>query len=283
MRTDAVLVRYNEIGIKGQNRPYFEKVLVNNIKDCLRRNNVGFSDVKREYGRVVMATNDKNSINYIKNVFGIASISPAMKIKADIETMKNTAMLIAKENDIENKTFRISCTRLNKKFPIESQKVNMIVGEYIFENNKTKVDLKNPDINIGIEVIGDEAFLYTQTIQGFGGLPLGTQGKVFALMEDERSILAAWSIMRRGVVVVPVAFSDFDIKVLNNYDYGHDAKLMKIKSLKELENIDKNIKGIVVNQTLKTFKKIDTELVIFRPLLGFSEEEMKDTLEKIKQ
>ena len=105
---NTVLVRYAEIAIKGKNRARFENKLISNIKDCLNKNKVPYENVKRVRGRIIIFTNE--DCNCIKNVFGISSISPSIKIKANLAAINKTAL-----NLYSKGSFRITAKRLTKE------------------------------------------------------------------------------------------------------------------------------------------------------------------------
>ncbi|MFC1800761.1 THUMP domain-containing protein, partial [Nanoarchaeota archaeon] len=185
-----IIIRYSEIGLKGKNRFFFEKKLVSNIKYCLKQNNIEFSKVTKPRGRIMVHT-DK-TCQMLKNVFGISSVSHTKEFLT-YDDLKQSLPTIPSKN-----SFRVSTQRLDKNFKMTSQEVNRELGALIQEKTNAKVDLKNADITVGIEIIENQFYLYTKTIAGYGGLPLGTEGKVYVLVEDETSLLAAWLVMKRG-------------------------------------------------------------------------------------
>lgn len=281
MKTDAIIVRYGEIALKGKNRQSFENRLVKNIKSCFGNHNAEYSSMQKEYGRIVISTESDGT--FLKQVFGIASFSPAIKIPADIGSIKQSALSIAKENGVGRKSFRVSTQRINKDLPFDSLEMNKNVGEIIFETLSAKVDLKNPEVNVGIELI-DDAYIFTEAIQGFGGLPLGIESPVVALIDDEKSILAAWLMMKRGAPVFPLGFEQINIELLRKYAHGINLDFKIIKDIDELDAFARNrgITSICTGQTLKEFKELDTDLVVFRPLLTYSAEEIDELMRKIK-
>lgn len=280
---DRIIIRYGEIGLKKQNRIYFEKLLASNIRDCLKKNSIVFDKINRFRGRVVVLTEQDCSI--LSDVFGIVSFSPAIEVKADIEEFKKTALELALAKGLdESKTFRVSAKRLNKKFGMESLKINEEVGGFIWEKTHGKVELVKPEIKIGIEIIDDRAFVFSDSSYGHGGLPIGSEGRVIALLENHNSILAALLMMKRGCIVQPAAFEDFNIDLLKKYAYGQSIELKILKNISELRSFAemKKIDSVAVGQTLDDFKNLDCSLVVFRPLVGMNEEEIKKEFEKFK-
>ncbi|MBD3312773.1 tRNA 4-thiouridine(8) synthase ThiI, partial [archaeon] len=166
---DCVVIHYSEIGLKGKNRPYFEKRLLNNIKK-----KTGL-EVKREYGRLVMVY-DKNQIRLLKKVPGIAYYSPALRAELDLKDFIKKA-----ESLVTKGSFRITAKRSNKSFKPNSIEINKKVGEALY-NKGLKVELEKPDTEVFIEVGNKNAYLYTKKVKGLGGLPVGVTGKLVALV-----------------------------------------------------------------------------------------------------
>ena len=130
-KISSVLIRYGEIGIKGLNRGYFEKKLINNIRDCLDKNSIKYNSITRYSGRIIISAQDKCLC--LKNVFGISSFSPAVKVDLNLEKIKKTSLGL-----YEKGSFRISSKRLNKKFNLTSEELNRLLGGYIIKEKKPK-------------------------------------------------------------------------------------------------------------------------------------------------
>lgn len=275
---NRILVRYGEIGIKGRNRFFFEKKLVSNIKDCLKKNNLKYEKVNRFRGRIVIFLEDaEKAIDYIKNVFGIVTISFATETTTDIEKIKEAAYELGKNANLnEKKTFRISAKRLNKQFGMNSQQINEIVGDYIQKKTNAKVELKTPTVPICIELIEDKAFLFNDKIKCFGGLPVGCEGKVAVLLNEEKSLAAAFLMLKRGCNIVLVENKKIDYKNLEKFCYG--------SRLEVTENIPEDAKAVISSETLNELKltKFINNKVILRPLIGYNKEEIEKILKIIK-
>ncbi|MFA5406589.1 MAG: tRNA uracil 4-sulfurtransferase ThiI [Candidatus Nanoarchaeia archaeon] len=191
---DCIVIHYAEIGLKGTNRPFFERALVNNIKS-----RTGLA-VNREYGRLIMAY-DKSKLSALKLIPGIAYYSPAIKAKLDInDIISKTGLLLIKDS------FRVSARRSNKGFPLTSPEINKLVGESLF-NKGLKVDLHKPKTDLIIEVGEKNAYLYTKKVKGLGGLPLGVTGKLVGLVSGGiDSPVACYEMIRRGCELILVHF-----------------------------------------------------------------------------
>lgn len=256
---NTIIIRYSEIGIKGLNRPYFENKLIKNIKDCLNKNKVNYKIIKTR-GRILIHT--RNKCPKLKYVFGIASFSHATETN-DIN--KTALKLIKKE-----KTFRITAKRLNKSFKKTSQQINEDVGEYILSKRKIMVKLKESEINIGIEIINNKAYIFKDKIKGLNGLPVTTEGEAYLRVKDnKKSLVVAFLILKRGTSLT------LSKKIpLKKFEYG-----FKIKTRKE--NI--NDKVIVIDETnLRNVKKEKAKLIL-TPLIGLHAKQINDIYERIKQ
>ncbi|MHA2296286.1 MAG: tRNA uracil 4-sulfurtransferase ThiI [Candidatus Hodarchaeales archaeon] len=207
---NAVLVHYSEIAIKGGNRKYFEQHLVSNLKTALKK--LHGLEVQRNYGRITIWLQEKSDIEkiekIIKRVPGVANFSFCLVSQLDIASIKEK---ILESHKIEGKnalTFRITTKRGNKSFPMTSMDVSRALGTWIIEKKGLKVDLTNHDINFNVEITEKDVFLYTRRIKGMGGLPVGSNGKLVALLSGGiDSPVAACRMLSRGCSIILVHFS----------------------------------------------------------------------------
>ena len=197
-----IIIRFAEIGLKGKNRAFFEKTLVNNIKACLDAHKIEYKNITRPMGRVLIAADDP--CKCLECVFGIASFSDAVGAGFNMEQIKKEALKLAKDLT-PKKSFRITCQRLDKRFPLTSQQFDIELGAFIQEKTNAKVKMKGFDLNIRAEIIDGFVYLFTEKIKGLGGLPVGVEGKVIVLLENEASLLAGLFMMKRGCHIIPVA------------------------------------------------------------------------------
>jgi thiamine biosynthesis protein ThiI len=195
---DVVIVRYGEIWLKSRPvRNRFERLLVRNIRSCLSEQEVPYESIVRSRGRIYVYSKDIGSVlGVVAKVSGVVSASPARRITAEIESMKSAALEQYKKG-----SFRITARRQTKDFPFNSQQICEVIGQHVREKTGAKVDLSKPDVEISIEIGDKDAFVFSETVAGPGGLPVGAQGKVLCLVSDEDSILAASEMMRRGCSV----------------------------------------------------------------------------------
>ncbi|MGC8664031.1 MAG: THUMP domain-containing protein, partial [Thermoplasmata archaeon] len=121
-----IIIRYDEIGLKGKNRIFFEKMLMKNIENQLKK--IGYeSKVYRIRGRIVIESDAP--IEIYKKIFGIRSFSPAYQSSLDINDIYNLIKSLISNKKFE--TFRISAQRLWKNYEYTSVQINEILGEYI--------------------------------------------------------------------------------------------------------------------------------------------------------
>ena len=272
------IVRYSEIVLKGENKANFEKRLVENIKRFAKQENCSFK-TKRLRSRIILELDKEIDL---RRVFGIASYSPYKKINADLKTISSEVLEIIKKNP-KAKTFRISAKRLTKDFPLSSPEINTKLGALVVEKMGLKVKLENSDLDIGVEIIDGDAFIFTQATPCFGGLPVGIEGKIFALVADEKSFLAPLLLMRRGCYVEVVSLKKINTALLDAYN-PRSLSLNIIKGISELKNLaqEKYCKALVVPDTLENMREYPVELPVLRPLIAFSESEISEELEKYK-
>ncbi|MEF8880162.1 MAG: THUMP domain-containing protein [Candidatus Thermoplasmatota archaeon] len=196
--SDLILVRYSELGLKARyTRRKFEDILVENIKNALKSKHIE-SRIKKERGRIYVYTDEtEKSITILKKIFGIKSVSPALKTSSNISSISRYALQIAEKKLNTDQSFALRVRR-SGSHEFSSQDVAIKVGEKIVNKTGSPVDLTNPDFELFIEVRDQNSFLFTEKIECTGGLPLGSQGKVLSLIEKTEDLLASWYLMRRG-------------------------------------------------------------------------------------
>ena len=207
-----IIIRYKEISIKGKNRADFERRLRHNIKHCLKKNGVEYEKVRRLRGRIVAHTNGK--CPQLKDVFGIASFSYAEELPLDLDTIKEAALKLYKGG-----TFRITAQRSEKIF-MTSQELAVEVGAHIVVNADGKVDLHNPEQIIFIELFDNKSFIYSEKIQGPGGLPINRTDRVILLLQNKGSLEAGKQLLKRGYAFDVLKQEDIDWSELKSYEYG---------------------------------------------------------------
>lgn len=269
----AVFVRYAEIGIKGKNRDKFEIVLVRNIENCLKEHNISFTKIRTLYGRILVETEDE--CKCLTHVFGIASFSPATAVGNSVEDAFSAAKSLVSGLS-KNDSFRVSCQRMDKTFPLKSQEVCAKLGEMLMGATNAKVRMENATVDVSLEIINGRIYLLSGRTEGAGGMPVGSQGKVIALIEDDASVIAALLVMKRGCTIVPAVLKESDISLLHEFSCGKELKPEHVSSISQLDAIvaKHNAQAVVVNDTFEKIRDTGLKSLILRPLSGFNREEI---------
>lgn len=209
MEHDHILIRYGEIALKGKNKRSFEEQLIRNIRPLLSE--FPKAKLRRSYNQLYVELNGEPYepiIEKLKKVFGIQSLSVALKSENDVEKIQKTALAALKLAGNNIKTFKVSARRKFKPFPIDSLKLNHLIGSYILKNVKNiKVDVHNPEVDLRVEVKSDGTYISSQQIPGAGGLPVGSSGKVLLMLSGGiDSPVAGYLALKRGVTLEAIHF-----------------------------------------------------------------------------
>ena len=196
------IVRCGEVALKGMNKPYFERMLLERIKKLLKKfdgvrayRHEGLIYVRAEKvpggegqapaDPAAMKARKDAIIREIGKVFGVASISPAMECESTMEDIGRTAVEYMMEAIEERgvKTFKVEAKRADKNFPVKSPDIARQIGAAVLKGCKVlRVDVHDPDVRLFVDVRHDKSYVYQDKIPGFGGLPLGTNGKGMTLL-----------------------------------------------------------------------------------------------------
>jgi tRNA uracil 4-sulfurtransferase len=209
MKYDLLLIRYAELSVKGKNRKKFERQLQNNIREALR----DFPEAKvfRTYGRMYVELKGAplhEVTERLRGIFGISSFSPVIREKLEEEAVMEAAHRVTEDSLPDGGSFKVSVRRINKDFPTGSQEMNQKVGGYVLRRmEKLRVDVKNPDVEISIEIRDEAAYVSGEVIRGAGGFPVGSGGRALLLLSGGiDSPAAGWLAMKRGVTVEAIHF-----------------------------------------------------------------------------
>ena len=226
----AILVHYDEIGLKGKNRNFFEVQLMKNIQEKLVI--FGFSKdtvIKKLYGRILVELKNKTKEaekeklkKIFKTTFGISHFSFAVETENDINKIKNQVLELLEKEKFQN--FRITAQRANKNFKPNSQEVCVIVGEAVVNKFEKSVKLKGSELECFIEITDKKTYIYTKKIKSVGGLPIGVGAKVISLISGGiDSPVATWFAQKRGLETVLVHF--------HSKPFVDEASVEKVKEL----------------------------------------------------
>ncbi len=229
MKENIFIVRCGETALKGQNKSYFEKMLVERIKKLLKKYD-GIS-VKRNEGLIFVRAGENiekdKLIKDISKAFGVASISPAVETNSNMEDIFEAASAYMKEiiDTRGIKTFKVEAKRADKGFPVKSPDIAREVGGAVLKACKVlSVDVHNPDVYLYVDVRKNNSYIYSEKIKAFGGLPLGTNGKGLVLLSGGiDSPVAAFMMAKRGMMIEAIHF--------HSYPYTSQRAQEKVKEL----------------------------------------------------
>lgn len=212
---NILIVRCGEVALKGMNKPYFERMLVDRIRKNLKE--FHGVDVRRQEGLIFVradkALDIQAIIKQVSKVFGVASISQAVEAPSELDSIGAEAVKymlnLIREKGV--KTFKVEAKRADKNFPVKSPEIGRIIGAKVLIGCKVlKVDVHEPDVLLHVDVRSDRTYIYDAKIQGFGGLPLGTNGKGMVLLSGGiDSPVAAWMMAKRGMLIEAVHFHSY--------------------------------------------------------------------------
>ena len=208
----VLLVRYAEIHLKGLNRPYFERMLVDRMRQAL---NPIPARIEREQGRVFVygVPEDKleEAAKKICGVFGVHSVSPTFCVPKVWEDIQAAAITLLKDDSETPSTFKCFAKRSDKRFPMTSEQLCRELGHTLLTSYPhLTVDVHHPKIKVTVEVRQQNAFVFTKEIRGVGGMPVGTNGKAMLLISGGiDSPVAGYMIAKRGVSLSAVHFYSY--------------------------------------------------------------------------
>ena len=279
---NILIVRCGEVALKGMNKPYFERMLVDRIRANIR----GFNgvEVKRHEGLIFVRADKELDIDAIikeiSKVFGVASISKAVEAPSELNAIGDEAvkymMNLIEERGI--KTFKVEGKRADKNFPVKSPEIGRIIGAKVLVGCKVlKVDVHNPDVYLHVDVRSDRTYIYEGKIAGFGGLPLGTNGKGLTLLSGGiDSPVATWMMAKRGMLIEAVHF--------HSYPYTSQRAQEKVEELaKIVASYCGKFKMHVINllpiqeQIVMNCPEEETTILVRRFMMRIAERIAKDT------
>ncbi|MCI0589558.1 MAG: tRNA 4-thiouridine(8) synthase ThiI [Planctomycetes bacterium] len=227
---ECLVVRYAEVGLKGGNRRYFEGRLQRNLKDALA--SVGPARMGRTWGRLLVFPegDPAPAMARLREVFGVASVSPAVETRKDLLEIEPVALrlvgeALSRRPGEDRVPFRVEAHRADKSFPMRSVEVNRRLGATLLAAfPRLKVDLERPSLTLGVEVREACAYVYADRVEGPGGLPVGVSGRVLSLISGGiDSPVAAWLAMKRGCRVLFLTF--------HSHPFIGEATKEKVKDL----------------------------------------------------
>jgi len=214
-----LIARYHEIALKGRNRPFFVERLAENLRRAL--SDLAGVTVQPLASRISVQVPDEAPWEIVRarveRVFGVANFSRAREVPADLETLKKSAA-----DDLRGarfSSFRVTTRRSDKGFPLNSGQIDREVGAAVHAATGVRVDLEEPDLTLWIEVLHDRILYSFDKHPGPGGFPVGSSGRVLALLSGGiDSPVAAWRMMKRGCRAVLAHFHAFPLQDRSTID-----------------------------------------------------------------
>ena len=270
------MVRYCEIGLKSTPvRRRFENILKDNMLTMLAADGVE-AIITYADARYFIETSDiQRCVDSVKKVFGIASLSVAEECSSDIDDICASAAEYSVGRISEGQSFAVKARR-EGNHPYTSMDVGREAGSAIFLRNEhlgVKVDLTDPEKVFYIEVRNNKAYIFDSYITCPGGLPLGSQGRVFADISDERGMVSAWMMMKRGCRTM--VRGDCGIDILRSYD-----PTLRSVTDEEIESGSvKEILGMVMGTPLEGLDSVDVsrfDVPVYFPTIGMTDDEVRE-------
>ena len=261
---NVIIVRYCEIHLKGNNRGFFERVFVENMEKALK----GLKhEIRKQSGRyVIEGFNSQNTdlmVGKLKNVFGVHTLSVAMKVNSSLDEIFEAVKLVAPLSG----TFKVDTHRADKKFPLNSMQINAEIGGRLLDlNNALTVDVHTPQSIIGIDLRENgTSLVFGNLINGVGGMPVGTAGKGMLLISGGiDSPVAGYMMAKRGMKLECIHFHSYPYtnmqarekveelaKVLAEYSCGTVLHVVKVTHIQE--EIHKKCNGDYMVTLLRRF------------------------------
>lgn len=208
MMKPVIVVHHHEIVLKRDNRAYFERQLMVNLRLALS-DIAPSAKIRPGYGRSVIEGVTPQETEPVSarlaRVFGIANVCVGLKVSQDIGEFCGAADELLAGSEFT--TIRVHTNRADKRFSARSMDVNAKVGEYLCTKYSVRANLTSPDETIYIEIADGVAYVYRSKLKGAGGLPVGVSGKIVSLLSAGfDSPVASWQMMRRGGSVIFVHF-----------------------------------------------------------------------------
>lgn len=213
---EVILLKYGEIVLKGLNKSYFEGLLLTDIKKRIKK--YGEFDVRRAQSTVYVKPEDEKAASNIDSVFGecqkifgIVSCCRAAAVEKNMKEILETIPEYTQQALESAKTFKVEAKRADKQFPLDSPQISRECGALLLRRHKhLKVNVKNPDVVVMVEIRDYAAYIHCGSVEGAGGLPCGSAGKGLLLLSGGiDSPVAGYRMARRGVTVDALHFESY--------------------------------------------------------------------------
>jgi thiamine biosynthesis protein ThiI len=276
-----ILARYSEIGLKSTPvRIRFENKLKDNILSMFASDGVEALVTKNDARYFIETDTIDKAIISLKKVFGVASVSVAEVCTSDMADIKKTAAAYSRGRISAGQSFAVKARREGDKHTYTSMDVGREAGDAIFEANEDigiKVNLTKPDVVFYVEVRNNKAYVFGSYIRCHAGFPIGTQGRVIAEIDNDRGLVSAWLMMKRGCKVFARGNADFTLLA------GYDPDF---KDMNKMDGYPKKILGLVKGTELEDIGSIDVtqyEVPVFFPTVGMTDADVAEYIEIMRK
>ena len=208
---EIILIKNGEIVLKGLNRSTFEDVLIKNLRHTIKP--YGSAVIKKAQSTIYVEPEDgfdlDRALEKVKKVFGIAGFSRALQCEKSMDSIIAEGVPYLKDILSDTRTFKVEAKRADKRFPVKSPEIAAEMGGKLLEAYPhLKVDVKNPQTVVNVEIRDFGAYVHAGQLQGAGGMPTGTSGKAAILISGGiDSPVAAWMMAKRGIELTAVHFA----------------------------------------------------------------------------
>ncbi len=233
--TYTILIHYSEIALKKNNRKFFEKIFINNIKVHIK--NLSYKKIYLKAARIFISDINHNEWDHfkkiLKNVMGLKNATLMIESETTIENIKSISEKLVSKVNFE--TYRITTKRHDKSLSFDSRDINIKIGQHIQDLTKKSVSLKFPDINIRIELLQHKSYIGFDQIKGYSGLPANCQEKALSLISSGiDSPVASFEMIKRGVSVDYIHFHSYPATSMASID--NVKKLLNVLSNYQLKS-----------------------------------------------
>ena len=208
---EVILIKNGELALKGLNRRTFEDVMIKNMRR--RLTDLGEFTFTPAQSTIKVEGNDdadlEEAVSRLSRVFGIAGFSRALKLEKNFDLVLEQAGKYLEEQLLSASTFKVCAKRSDKKFPYDSPKICLLLGERLLEEYPhLSVDVRNPELTVTVEVRDHDIFVHANQIKGAGGMPVGTAGRAALMVSGGiDSPVAGWMMAKRGIELTAIHFA----------------------------------------------------------------------------
>ena len=208
---EVILIKNGELALKGLNRRTFEDIMIKNMRRKL--SNLGTFTFTPAQSTIKVEGDDgadlEEAVNRLSRVFGIAGFSRALKLDKDFDLVLEQTGKYLEEQLLCASTFKVCAKRSDKKFPYDSPKICLLLGERLLdEYPHLTVDVHNPELTVTVEVRDNDIFVHANQLKGAGGMPVGSAGRAALMVSGGiDSPVAGWMMAKRGIELTAIHFA----------------------------------------------------------------------------